>query len=236
MSGSGFALPLTAVALGLGHTLLGPDHWLPFVALARARNWSLRRTFAVTAACGVGHVAGSVVLGGIGIAAGWALSDMQSVEGIRGSVAGWLLFGFGLAYLVWGVRQGLRSRPHEHVHAHGDGTVHRHVHTHEGAHLHVHERPGGRSVTGWVLFVIFVFGPCEPLIPLLMVPAAVDGVGGVAMVALIFLAATVAAMLVAVGLALRGSRLLGDPPLERWAHALAGAALVACGAAVRLGF
>ena len=55
---------LIAAALGIAvaHTALGPDHTLPFVMLARAGRWSLRRTLAVTLACGAGHVASSLLL------------------------------------------------------------------------------------------------------------------------------------------------------------------------------
>ena len=45
-------LGFTAASIGVVHTLLGPDHYLPFVALARTRRWSTARTAAVTAACG----------------------------------------------------------------------------------------------------------------------------------------------------------------------------------------
>ena len=31
---------LAAAALGVVHTLLGPDHYLPFIFLSRARGWS----------------------------------------------------------------------------------------------------------------------------------------------------------------------------------------------------
>ncbi|KAB2960358.1 MAG: hypothetical protein F9K16_11835, partial [Thermoanaerobaculia bacterium] len=62
------------------HTLLGPDHYVPFVALARSRSWPLSRTLAVTAACGAGHVAGSLALGALGVAFGWALSGLVAVE------------------------------------------------------------------------------------------------------------------------------------------------------------
>jgi hypothetical protein len=34
------ALMLAAAAVGSLHTL-APDHWMPFAALARARNWAL---------------------------------------------------------------------------------------------------------------------------------------------------------------------------------------------------
>ncbi len=52
--------------------------------------------------------------------------------------------------------------------------MHAHEHTHDGEHAHVHESESS-SITPWVLFVIFVLGPCEPLIPLLMFPAASRG-------------------------------------------------------------
>ena len=37
-------LLLTAASIGFIHTLLGPDHYLPFVAMSAARGWSSRRT------------------------------------------------------------------------------------------------------------------------------------------------------------------------------------------------
>ena len=63
-------LTITAASIGFLHTLLGPDHYLPFIAMSRARQWSPARTALVTVLCGVGHVAGSVLPGVIGIALG----------------------------------------------------------------------------------------------------------------------------------------------------------------------
>ncbi|HLE82964.1 MAG TPA: hypothetical protein VJG13_01375, partial [Thermoanaerobaculia bacterium] len=95
-SSSLLALLATAAFIGTVHTLAGPDHYLPFIAMARARRWSTGRTAAMTLACGTGHVAGSVALGAIGIALGLALGWMEWLEAFRGEVAGWLLLGFGL--------------------------------------------------------------------------------------------------------------------------------------------
>jgi nickel/cobalt exporter len=53
-------LCLSAISVGAIHTLLGPDHYVPLVAMARAGSWSRLKTLGVTAACGLGHVAGSV--------------------------------------------------------------------------------------------------------------------------------------------------------------------------------
>jgi hypothetical protein len=64
----------SALSIGFFHTLLGPDHYIPFVAMARAGSWTRRKALAVTALCGVGHVAGSVVLGMVGIAFGLTLT------------------------------------------------------------------------------------------------------------------------------------------------------------------
>ena len=48
-----------------------------------------------------------------------------------------------------------------------------------GEHSHVHAQLPD-NLTPWILFTIFVFGPCEPLIPLVMFPAAEHTMVGVA--------------------------------------------------------
>lgn len=221
----------TAATIGFVHTALGPDHYLPFIVLSKARGWSARKTFTVTALCGVGHVLGSVVLGFVGIAAGIALFRLELFESVRGDIAAWLLMGFGLAYLAWGLHRAFRSRPHEHEHEHEDGKVHVHTHSHVGEHAHPHGAEG-RSMTPWVLFLIFVFGPCEPLIPILMFPASQGSYGHVALVAAVFAVATVATMLAVVALAYYGLARVRIRPLERFGHALAGFALFASGGAI----
>ena len=37
-------LALTAATIGFVHTVTGPDHYLPFIVIGRARRWSLGRT------------------------------------------------------------------------------------------------------------------------------------------------------------------------------------------------
>ena len=160
-------------------------------------------------------------------------------HGVRGEVAAWLLLGFGLAYTAWGLRAAARNRPHTHWHSHADGTVHDHTHIHRENHAHVHGAPAVRGplrgTTPWVLFVIFIFGPCEALIPMLMVPAASGAWWGVAMVVMVFGVTTVATMLVAVTVGYTGISRIALGRLERYSHALAGLALVACGLAIQLG-
>lgn len=226
------ALAFTAASLGVLHTLLGPDHYLPFIVMARARGWSLRKTAGITILCGLGHVGSSVLLGVIGVALGIAVSRLSAVESVRGSVAAWGLMAFGLVYLVWGLRRAVRNRPHTHVHQHGDGTRHAHEHAHANGHMHVHETQGSMSLTPWVLFTIFVFGPCEPLIPLVMYPAARHSLWGAGLVAGLFGAATIATMVGIVAVSLWGVNLVPTKRLERYNHALAGATLLLCGVVI----
>ena len=79
-----------------------------------------------------------------------------------------------------------------------------------------------------------MFGPCEPLIPVLMYPAAQSHWLAVAAVCVTFGLATIATMLAAVFAVRRGLDALGARAqgLERWSHALAGATLSACAAAI----
>lgn len=70
-------LLLAAIAVSFLHTLAGPDHYLPFIALAKSRNWTLPRTLFWTLVCGSGHVASSVLLGLVGAALGWSVSTLR---------------------------------------------------------------------------------------------------------------------------------------------------------------
>lgn len=235
MSESLAVLCATAAAIGVVHTALGPDHYVPFIALARARRWSAARTAAITTACGLAHVGSSVLLGLGGVALGTALLHLERVEALRGDLAAWLMLGFGLAYAAWGVRRARRGGVHAHPHAHADGTRHAHDHDHAREHLHPHDSGATTATVGWTLFLIFAFGPCEPLIPLLFYPAATSGLVQVALVVAVFAAATVATMLAAVfaGLAVDPRRAF--PGLARWEHAVAGAVVALCGVAMTAG-
>jgi ABC-type nickel/cobalt efflux system permease component RcnA len=232
----------TAAFIGFFHTVTGPDHYIPFIAMAKVGRWSFGRTMLVTLACGVAHVLSSVVLGLIGVAASLAVTRLEWFEGLRGDLAAWLLLGFGLAYMVWGIRRAIRNRPHTHRHGHADGVVHRHEHTHQVEHTHVHaaDSPSGDAATAgrmtpWILFTIFVFGPCEPLIPVLMYPALRFSLASVPLVAAVFAVCTIGTMLTIVAGAYWGLLRLSTSGLERYSHALAGLALAGCGGAMVAG-
>jgi len=225
VDGLSWSLVLAAAGIGLTHTLLGPDHYLPFIMLSRARRWSTARTAAVTAICGLGHVLASVALGAIGIAAGIGLAHVEAVERARGSLAAWALVAFGGAYAVWGVRRALRRaggiEPHDH---------HGHVHLHRrGDRPHDH---GEVDTTFWTLFAVFVLGPCEPLIPLVIMPASRGRLGLAGVSVLVFGVVTVGAM-IGVTLAGRaGLYRMNVGRLARWSHAMAGGIIATSGLSV----
>lgn len=212
------ALAATAVSVGAIHTLLGPDHYVPFAAMSHAGGWSAGKTLRVTVACGLGHVAGSVALGLLGLAVGVAVLKLELVEATRGDVAGWMLVVFGAAYLAWGLVVAVRRHGHAHPHIASDATT-----------------AADGAWTPWLLFLVFVFGPCEPLIPLLIYPAAQANGFAVAAVVAAFAAATVGTMVVAVLVMRYGAAVARVPRLERFSHALAGLAILACGLLVKLG-
>ncbi len=72
------ALVITAASIGFLHTVLGPDHYLPFIMMSWARKWSRVKTIVITFLCGLGHIASSVVLGLIGVSMGLAVKKLDS--------------------------------------------------------------------------------------------------------------------------------------------------------------
>ena len=94
-------LLITAASIGFFHTLFGPDHYLPFIVMAKSGRWSLRKTAFITFCCGLGHVLSSVVLGLIGVACGIAVNNLVEVESYRGDIAAWALIAFGFTYFAW---------------------------------------------------------------------------------------------------------------------------------------
>lgn len=233
MSNELYILLITAASIGFLHTILGPDHYIPFIAMSKAGKWSKLKTIVVTTLSGVGHVLSSVVLGIIGISAGLALNSLEAIESVRGEIAAWLLMSFGLVYFVWGIRRAIKNKKHTHWHKHEDGVMHKHEHTHHNKHAHVHEEKHVNKMTPWIIFTIFVFGPCEALIPILMFPAAELSVTGIILVTTVFGAATIATMLAAVMISVYGISFVKLNRFEKYSHALAGGIIVMSGMAVQ---
>jgi nickel/cobalt transporter (NicO) family protein len=213
------------------HTLAGPDHYLPFIVISRARRWSARRMVFWTALCGTGHVASSVVVALAAVVFGFGLERVELIEEFRGNLAAWAMIAFGAVYFAWGLSRAFRRHAAAQAHAHGDGDVHAHAHVRP--HRHAVPEEVGFNLTPWVLFTIFVLGPCEPMIPLVMYPAAQGAWVELAFVVALFTLLTLGAMLVAVFLAVRGLTLLPLQRIERYAHAVAGAVVLGAGCAIQ---
>ncbi len=220
------ALLLTAIAISCVHTVTGPDHYVPFIALSQSRKWSPGKTVLWTIICGIGHVGSSVLLGLVGVFLGWELSKISWLEGVRGGIAGWALLFFGLAYLVWGLRRAYLNKPHKHFDMYEDGSVYVYEHKHGEGPVYPQERT---KVTPWILFIIFALGPCEPLLPLLTYPAARQSTLGIVLLVVTFTVFTLIAMVMMVMLGYYGYSFLKTDKLERYIHAIGGATVMICG-------
>lgn len=237
-------LLVTALSIGFFHTVFGPDHYLPFVAMSKVRDWKIGKLLFITIVCGFGHVLSSVVLGYAGIGLGTALIRLEIIESVRGDAAGYMLLAFGIVYFIYGLLAAKKG----HTHSHSSGADHKHshenqvhVHSHDGGemHMHTHSLIGKnktKNITPWVLFTIFLFGPCEPLIPILMYPAATLNGWSVLMVTLVFGLTTIITMTtIVVALYYGLKKIKINNKLSRYAHALSGFTILLCGLAVTLG-
>ena len=219
-------LMIAAVSIACLHTVTGPDHYLPFIALSKSRGWSFSKTVGWTIICGCGHVWSSVLLGLGGAAIGWSLSKVSWMESVRGGIAGWVMLLFGFIYGVWGLYRAYKNNPHKHFDLQDDGAVYAYQHKH-GEAVGPQDR---HKVTPWVMFIIFILGPCEPMIPLLYFPAAKNSWSGMIILIAVYTLVTLLTMVAMVILGYFGIAFVKTEKLERYVHALGGLAIFICGA------
>lgn len=207
-----FALTLAAAGTGILHTILGPDHYLPFIALARARNWTVRRSVVFVVLCGLAHAFTAILLGVAGLWLGRSIGDVFYIDESRATIAAWALIFAGTVYALWGLHRARRETSGE---------------------------AASVSIMGLTLFLVFFFGPCEPLIPFVMYAGGAEGLFAAIFAASAFTLATLATMLVIIMPATFGlARLSSATPLAgvvRYGHALAGVVIALCGVAVEFG-
>lgn len=188
---------------------LAPDHWMPFAAIGKAQNWAKLKLLGMTFISGLGHVGISIAVSVIGILLGFSLTKLKGIEGYRGQVALWLLIGFGVAYMIWGIK---KARGHKHSHID-------------------EEKLRTKTVAVWTMFAIFILGPCEPLIPLVFLGYNY-GYAGVIAVSVIFSLITIIMMLVQSLLAFMGIQLIKTDITGRYAHAFTGLVIALTGVLV----
>lgn len=209
------ALWIAALLTAVVHTIAGPDHYLPFIAIAKSRGYSLKRTLLWTFVCGIGHIGSALLIALAFIFFSHWLSEENFVwiEDNRGNIAAYALIGLGAAYLLWAVRHKL---------------------LHKNGQEHDHLPQKNKNITVWVVFIIFVLGPCEALLPILTA-SSVMGTAAVVSSTVIFSIATIVTMMMAVTLGLLGINTLRFNRLEKYAHEIAGGTIMACGVAILCG-
>ena len=225
-------IALTGFTVAFFHAAI-PTHWLPFVLVARARNWSRWKTLAVTVFAGLGHVALTSLLG-LGIA--WFGFQLDEHAGARFTwIVGGMLIAIGLFYF-WqqfrggGVRHhhllGGQHRPSAHC-AHG--------HEPENSHWDVElkESPLASNKAGdWAaisgLFVMLTLSPCEGFLPVYL-SGVQFGWRGFFVLSGILALATLLGMLLFTWLTLLGLERFEVKQFERYEAALLGAIFTVLG-------
>lgn len=209
MKDSIWILLMSTASIAFLHSL-APDHWMPFAAIAKVQRWSKSKLLWITFVSGLAHVGVSIAFGMIGILLGFSLSRLQNMEGNRGAIALWLLIGFGIAYMLWGLK---KAREH--------------------AHIVDEEKLREKTVAIWTLFAIFILGPCESLVPLVFLGYNY-GYPGVLSVSIVFSVVTITMMLVQSLLVFMGIQWIKNDIAERYSHAFAGLVIALTGALVML--
>ncbi len=160
-------IAITGFTVAFFHAAM-PTHWLPFVLVARARQWSRAKTLGVTAFAGLGHVALTSL---IGLAIAWFGFQIDHEIGEAFPlIAGAVLIGVGLYYLWRQLRgKGICHHPipggHHHAsEACGHETEHSHwEHELQDSEL-VSKRRGDFAAIGG-LFLMLTLSPCEAFLP-----------------------------------------------------------------------
>ncbi len=177
MTQTTYLLIATAGATALFHTLI-PDHWLPFVLVARSQNWTLRKTFLTTLISALFHVALSL---GLGILALYLGREFILAVGERLElIAGWALAFFGAVYTLYFLVGGGQ---HQHYFpGHGEHHPHEDYQTKDNqvsegpSKPHILSRHLGNRPWGAIALAAVVgLNPCVLAIPLVFATIAEDG-------------------------------------------------------------
>lgn len=233
------SIAATGFAVAFFHASL-PTHWLPFVLVGRARNWSRPKTVAVTLIAGTGHVLLTSLLG-LGIV-GLGFHVDERLERAFPWMAGGVLLAMG-CYYTW--LQFFGASPCRHFPGgmpHGSGGCCRH----EPALGSDQEEPAGggyapdssgvsdRQLTA-ALFMMLAFSPCEGFLPIYL-SGVPYGWPGFLVLSAILAVATLFGMLLFTASTFLSVEDLRLPRMERYNAGMLGAlfgvlglAVIACG-------
>ena len=219
------SIVLMIISLSCLHISTGPDHYLPFIALAKSRNWRVGKTILWTSICGIGHIASSVIISLVVVALGWGISKISSLNNLRGNIAGLLLLTLGLLYTIWGSYRAKQNKPHKHFEAVDDGNLYVYQHKHGEAILPQEKY----IITPWVMFVIFALAPTEPMIPLLSILGIGNDIWAIVSFVLVYVFATILTMVLMVVMSFYGLSFFKTEKLEKYLHFISGITLSLCG-------
>ncbi len=202
----------SAASIGFVHTILGPDHYLPLVAMAKTNGWSAPKTASYVAVCGISHLLGTILLGSLVFLLGFAFLNIETLQSLRGDFAGWFLLSFGAIYFAWGMHWAIRERRM----------------------ASKQKNSNFARCTPFALFLFFILGPCEPLIPLMSLGGGDAGWFPSVLVLSAFCGTTILTMLVCVMFFYYGvSRFSIFLRFENYMHAATGLIVFLCGCAIQ---
>lgn len=183
------------------HSLL-PSHWLCFVVIGKARQWSLRRVLGTTALAGALHAVSTFALG-VGLVLGRSyLNKKELLEGRVEAIASGVLVSIGLLYLI--------------LHALGKG------------HHHEHDEKVAERMAFGTLLMTMTFQPCVPAILIFLDISSPDPLA-VGLLGLLLLVATVGVMMLLVAVSYAGAEVLRLKFADRFEKLIIGLTLVALG-------
>ncbi len=208
---------LTLLSTGFGVAFLHaaiPTHWLPFVAVGRARGWSRRQTLGAVALAGGGHILGTTALGVALAGFGFELSEHF------GQAFTWTVAAILISLGLW---LALRA-------PHGPACAHCHGHPEKLL-------PAASDRTAlWGLFLTLTLSPCELFLPVYLT-AVPYGWPGIIWLSAVLACATLGGMLTLTWLTLHGTERLRWRWLERLDERVIGGLLCFLGFGVAfLGF
>jgi nickel/cobalt exporter len=220
-----YLLTVTAGFTALIHTLI-PDHWLPFVLVARSQGWSLRKTFLTTLLSAILHVTLSLGLGVLALLLG---REFIHAVGERLELfAGLGLMFFGVVYTLFFLSG---NGNHQHYFP-GHGEHHpvedyRGDNASEGAtagpsrrHILAHHL-GSNRLGAITLAVIVGLNPCVLAIPL-MIATIGEGPWAFLWVGTSFAVTSIVVLVGASVLGFQGMRRLRLGILDRYGEVISG--------------
>lgn len=211
------------VILATTHTI-SPDHWLPFVMIGRANNWSITRILVLATLAGIGHVGTSVVIGMMGVFASKELSEC--FVNIAENATCILLMVFGFGYAIWAWKRGghhhgipflAKKHGHNHVHYHDEYNEHMNAHD-SGNHIH---RLVKDKKAGYGLVAIIGLTPCVTLLPLTFAATPL-GFPSVVLVNIVFAVCTIGTMLMVTTVASLGATWIKMEFFDKYGDVIAG--------------